>query len=53
MPDGIEGLIPESTGSEIRFKAPSEGGAGYRLTVYVLDDVNKKAASAVIPFYVE
>lgn len=53
MPEGIEGLIPESTGSEISFKAPSEKGAGYRLTVYVLDDVNKKAASAVIPFYVE
>lgn len=52
MPDGIEGLIAEDNLPEISFKAPSSTGA-YRLYVFVLDDVNKKAASACIPFYVE
>lgn len=52
MPDGIEGLINEDNLPEISFKAPSSIGA-YRLYVFVLDDVNKKAASACIPFYVE
>lgn len=52
IPDGIEGLIEDNTLSEISFKAPSSGG-GYRLYVYVLDDVNKKVASACIPFCVQ
>lgn len=52
MPDGIDGLIADNTLPEISFKAPS-GAGGYRLYVFVLDDVNKKAASACIPFYVE
>ncbi|MBR4826419.1 MAG: DUF4434 domain-containing protein [Bacteroidales bacterium] len=52
MPDGIEGLIKDSSLPEISFSAPSSAG-GYRLYVFVLDDVNKKAASACIPFYVE
>ena len=52
MPDGITGLISNDTVSEISFKAPSQAG-GYRLYVYVFDDVNKKAASACIPFKVE
>ena len=52
MPDGIEGLIADGTTPEISFKAPGSAGA-YRLYAFVLDDVNKKAASACIPFYVE
>lgn len=52
MPDGMEGLIADNTTPEISFKAPGSVGA-YRLYVFVLDDVNKKAASACIPFYVE
>ena len=52
MPDGIAGLVQTDNLPEISFKAPSSSGA-YRLYVFVLDDVNKKAASACIPFYVE
>ncbi|MBP5560003.1 MAG: DUF4434 domain-containing protein [Bacteroidales bacterium] len=52
MPDGIENLIADNALQEISFKAPSAVG-GYRLYVFVLDDVNKKAASACIPFCVE
>ena len=52
MPDGIEGLISDPSKSEITFKAPS-GVGGYRLYVFVLDDVNRKVASAVIPFLVQ
>ena len=52
MPDGIEGLIQDPALQEISFTAPSSAG-GYRLYVFALDDVNKKAASACIPFCVE
>lgn len=52
MPDGIEGLIENPSLPEISFKAPASSGA-YRLYVFALDDVNKKAASACIPFFVE
>ena len=52
MPDGIEGLFTNATTAEVSFKAPSEPGP-YRLYVFVLDDANKKAASACIPFYAE
>lgn len=52
IPDGIEGLIENDALGEISFKAPASAG-GYRLYVYVLDDVNKKAASACIPFCVQ
>ena len=52
MPDGIEGLFTDDSTPEVSFKAPSTPGA-YRLYVFVLDDVNKKAASACIPFYAE
>lgn len=52
MPDGIAGLFTDNTLSEVTFKAPSTAGA-YRLYVFVLDDVNKKAASACVPFYAE
>lgn len=52
MPDGIEGLFVDDSLSEVSFKAPATPGA-YRLYVFVLDDVNKKAASACIPFYAE
>ncbi len=52
MPEGIAGLVETDGMKEVSFKAPSSGGA-YRLYVFVLDDVNKKAASACIPFFVE
>lgn len=52
MPDGIEGLIEVDGAAEVNFKAPASAGA-YRLYVFALDDVHKKAASACIPFYVE
>lgn len=52
MPDGIADLIAEDGKNTVSFKAPKSGGA-YRLYVFVLDDVNKKAASACIPFFVE
>lgn len=52
IPNGIDGLIEKDNLPAIKFKAPDEKGA-YRLYVYALDDVNKKAASACIPFYVE
>ena len=52
MSDGIEGLIDENGSAEISFTAPAAAGA-YRLYVFALDDVHKKAASACIPFYVE
>lgn len=52
MPDGIEGLIEDPTKSEISFKAPA-GVGGYRMYVFAKDDVNRKVASACIPFCVE
>ena len=52
MPDGIEGLISDSSKSEITFKAPSVIG-GYRLYVFVTDDINRKVAMACIPFLVK
>lgn len=52
MPDGIPGLIENENTPEISFRAPDSEG-GYRLYVFVLDDKNKKVASAAIPFYVE
>ncbi len=52
LPDGIAGLIDDNTKPGISFKAPSAAGA-YRLYVFVLDDLNKKAASACIPFQVK
>lgn len=52
MPEGIDGLIQADGASEVSFKAPSSAGA-YRLYVFALDDVNKKAASACIPFLVQ
>lgn len=51
MPDGIEGLIAADGAAEVSFKAPASAGA-YRLYVFALDDVHKKAASACIPFLV-
>lgn len=52
MPDGIADLFSDNSLPEVSFKAPANPGA-YRLYVFVLDDVNKKAASACIPFYAE
>lgn len=49
--DGIEGLIANNGKTKINFIAPYKPGA-YRLYVHVYDDVNKKAAYASIPFYV-
>ena len=49
--DGIEGLIYNNGNTKIKFIAPHRPGA-YRLYVHVYDDVNKKAAYASIPFYV-
>jgi hypothetical protein len=51
LPEGISGLITNSTLANITFKAPSLTGA-YRLIVFASDDANKKVASGVIPFYV-
>lgn len=48
MPDGIAGLIPDPSKSEITFKAPSAGY--YRLYVFVTDEVNHKVAMSCIPF---
>ena len=52
MPDGIAGLIAEDGKAEVTFTAPSEKG-GYRLYVFVTDEVNKKSALACIPFLVK
>ncbi len=52
IPDGMEGLIEDDSKDEIKFKAPSGAGA-YRLYVFAKDDVNKKIASACIPFQVK
>lgn len=52
IPDGIAGLITDPSKSEITFKAPAGVGA-YRLYAFALDDENRKAASACIPFKVE
>ncbi len=52
MPDGIEGLIEDATKPTISFKAPSIKG-GYRLYVFVTDEVNHKVALACIPFLVK
>ena len=51
LPDGIDGLITDPSGSSISFKAPSVAGA-YRLYVFVYDKAARKAASACIPFHV-
>lgn len=51
LPDGISGLITDSTLPTITFNAPSTPG-GQRLVVFATDETNHKAASAVIPFYV-
>lgn len=53
MPDGIEGLIVDNTKSTITFKAPPATSSGYRLYVFVTDEVNNKVAIACIPFLVE
>ena len=52
MPDGIGGLIDDPSKTSITFKAPSEKG-GYRLYVFVTDEVNHKVALACIPFLVK
>ena len=52
MPDGIAGLFDVDDAAEVTFKAPDIPGA-YRMYVFVYDDVNKKAASACIPFYAQ
>ncbi len=52
LPDGITGLIADPTKAEISFEAPYSSGA-YRLYVFALDDVNRKVASACIPFRVK
>ncbi len=52
MPDGIEGLIEDASKTSITFTAPSEKG-GYRLYVFVTDEVNHKVALACIPFLVK
>lgn len=52
MPDGIEGLIEDASKPTISFKAPSTKG-GYRLYVFVTDEVNHKVALACIPFLVK
>ena len=49
---GIQGLIVNNGNTEIDFVAPYKPGA-YRLYVHVYDDVNKKAAYASIPFFVD
>ncbi len=50
--DGMAGLIEDDTKAEIKFKAPSGVGA-YRMYVFAKDDVNRKLASACIPFQVK
>lgn len=52
LPDGIANLIEDNTKKDITFTAPKDVG-GYRLYVFVRDDVNKKVASACIPFLVK
>ncbi len=52
LPDGIEGLIEDGSKPEIAFRAPEAAGA-YRLYVFAKDDVNRKVASACIPFLVK
>ncbi len=52
LPEGITGLIADNSKPEISFVAPEETGY-YRLLVFVYDNVNRKAASAVIPFEVK
>jgi len=51
MPPCIQGLWLDNTKKDLTFKAPTSQG-GYRLYIFVYDDVNKKVASGVIPFYV-
>ena len=51
FPAGIDGLITDSSKSEITFKAPSEVGA-YRLYAFAYDKAASKVASACIPFLV-
>ena len=51
MPPCIQGLWTDNTKKNLTFKAPVTQG-GYRLYIFVFDDKNKKAASAVIPFNV-
>lgn len=50
--DGISGLIANDGGLKINFNAPARPGA-YRLYLHVYDDVNRKAAYASIPFFVD
>lgn len=52
MPPCIQGLWADNTKKDLAFKAPAEPG-GYRLYIFVYDDVNKKVASGVIPFNVQ
>ncbi len=51
MPDGITGLIPDPSKTEITFTAPDAGQ--YRLYVFVTEEVNKKVAMSCIPFLVK
>lgn len=51
MPDGIAGLIPDPSKTEITFTAPDAGQ--YRLYVFVTEEVNKKVAMSCIPFLVK
>ncbi len=52
LPNTLVGYIADPTKAEISLKAPPIAGA-FRLYVFVLDDANKKVASACIPFKVE
>jgi len=52
FPDGISGLIVNDGERNVKFTAPYRSGA-YRLYIHVYDDVNRKAAYASIPFFVE
>jgi len=51
MPPCIQGLWSDNTKNNLTFKAPAISG-GYRLYIFVYDDINKKVASGVIPFNV-
>ena len=52
FPDGISGLIANDGSRSVKFTAPYKSGS-YRLYIHVYDDVNRKAAYASIPFFVE
>ena len=51
MPPSMQGLWSDNTKTNLNFKAPQNAG-GYRLYLFVYDDINKKVASAAIPFNV-